>query len=356
MKFEKFSWGILEWYENNKRDLPWREYTDPYIIWLSEIILQQTRVDQGLSYFNKFIAKYPTVELLAEAEEQEVLRLWQGLGYYSRARNLHFSAKKINEDYEGVFPPSYQALLKLKGVGRYTAAAIASFAYKEPVAVVDGNVLRVLARVFGIKDDIASGRGMKEFERLAADLLPSLNSHIYNQGIMEFGALHCTPQLPKCVTCPFNSFCYAFQHSAQKTLPVKSKKLKKKERYFHYLVFKSNDSLLMQRRGSNDIWKGLFEFLLLEGNDSFTTPQTILAEKHIDFTDAACINLVLLSEKKHILTHQNIYAKFWLVEIHDEAMYGRALKIFDLQSFEIEEVHTLPKPVLINNFLINHIF
>ena len=356
MYFEKFSFGIIQWYEQNKRDLPWRQYSDPYIIWLSEIILQQTRVDQGLSYFYKFVTTYPTVESLALAEEQDVLRLWQGLGYYSRARNLHFSAKKIHKDHNGVFPGSFKSLLELKGVGRYTAAAIASFAYKEKVAVVDGNVLRVLSRIFGITADIASGTGMKDFEKLANDLLPNLNSHIYNQGIMEFGALHCTPQLPKCPTCPFSSFCYAFEHSAQKSLPVKSKKIKKKERFFNYLIFKWDSSILMRRRDKNDIWEGLFEFLLLESSDSITSPHTLLASSQPQFIELGFSNLSLVNEKKHVLTHQNIYAKFWFVDLKDESGYQSALKLFDLQSFQIDEIHSLPKPVLINNFLINHIF
>ncbi|MFP4091343.1 MAG: A/G-specific adenine glycosylase, partial [Cyclobacteriaceae bacterium] len=213
MESQDFAERIIGWYHHHKRDLPWRHSRDPYIIWLSEIILQQTRVVQGLPYFMRFAEAFPTVYDLASASQQEVLRLWQGLGYYSRARNMHACARLIVEQHNGVFPLHYQELLQLKGVGPYTAAAIASFAYNETVAVLDGNVFRVLARVFGVEDDISSGQGQKRFQALAAQLVPEGKAGEYNQAIMEFGALQCTPQSPACLLCPLSEICYAFHHN-----------------------------------------------------------------------------------------------------------------------------------------------
>ena len=257
-----FADSILNWYAKNKRDLPWRHTNNPYFIWLSEVILQQTRVKQGLPYYEKFVETYPTVQELAEADEQNVLRLWQGLGYYSRARNLHAAAKFVHQELAGKFPENYQDLLKMKGVGQYTASAIASFAYNEKVAVVDGNVFRVLARVFGVDTDIASHRGAKEFGALASFLLPNNQTDEYNQGIMEFGALQCTPQKPNCMYCPMQSGCVAFQEGKQKELPVKIKKIKIKNRYFHYLIFEYQKDgatyLALKKRVGKDIWKVCF--------------------------------------------------------------------------------------------------
>ncbi|MEY2629135.1 MAG: Adenine glycosylase, partial [Bacteroidota bacterium] len=232
-----FSKSLIQWYLQNKRDLPWRNTIDPYFIWLSEIMLQQTRVAQGLPYFLRFTEAFPTVFDLAKADEEQVLKLWQGLGYYSRARNLHKTAQQVAFEYNGEFPKSYAELLKLKGIGEYTAAAIASFAYNESVPVVDGNVYRVLSRYFEVETDIASLGAKKEFTQLAAELLPAGEANLFNQAIMEFGALQCVPKNPNCTNCIFSDSCAALQKKKVDQLPVKSKKIKVKTRFFTYLVF-----------------------------------------------------------------------------------------------------------------------
>ncbi|OJJ21796.1 A/G-specific adenine glycosylase [marine bacterium AO1-C] len=353
-----FADNILNWYAKNKRDLPWRHTNNPYLIWLSEVILQQTRVKQGLPYYEKFVETYPTVKDLAEADEQSVLRLWQGLGYYSRARNLHAAAKFVHEELEGKFPEDYQELLKMKGVGKYTASAIASFAYNEKVAVVDGNVFRVLARVFGIATDIASHKGAKEFEVLANSLLPDQQADEYNQGIMEFGALQCTPQKPNCMYCPMQSGCVAFQQGKQKELPVKIKKLKIKNRYFHYLIFeyqKNGEVFLgMKERTAKDIWSGLYDFWL-EEKPALQTTEALLGENGWD--DKLTSKWVIGKQSvayKHILTHQRIQATFHHIEIPAEQAGTEFFS--DLHFFKPDEIVDLPKPVLIDNYLNKNFF
>jgi A/G-specific adenine glycosylase len=348
-----FADSILNWYAKNKRDLPWRKTKDPYKIWLSEIILQQTRVKQGLPYYQKFVEAYPTVADLAQADEQSVLRLWQGLGYYSRARNLHTAAKFVHDEKQDVFPDNYKELLKLKGVGDYTASAIASFAHNEKVAVLDGNVFRVLARVFGIDTDIASHKGAKEFGALAKSLLPDEHTDTYNQGIMEFGALQCTPQKPDCMYCPLQGSCVAYAQGKQKDLPVKIKKIKIKNRYFHYLVcfYKKDDQtfVAMKQRGSKDIWGGLYDFWLEEHPKILDTVDVLGA---IQLPKEETKQWVISKESvtyKHILTHQRIQAKFYHIEINEEQ---KDLPVFENFSFfELSEVAALPKPVLIDNYL-----
>lgn len=242
-----FSTQIIEWYRTNKRDLPWRKTKNPYQIWLSEIILQQTRVEQGLSYYLKFIEKYPSIKDLANAPQDEVLKLWQGLGYYSRARNLHYTSKVITDKYKGEFPATYKEILDLKGIGEYTAAAISSFSFNLPYPVIDGNVYRVLSRVFDIDTPIDSTLGKKEFKELAYELINKNNPSEYNQAIMEFGALYCKPQSPDCENCIFTSTCLAFKTKKINELPVKSKKLKQKNRYFNYLVFIDEDYTYLKK-------------------------------------------------------------------------------------------------------------
>lgn len=261
---EKFTAKVLQWYQPTARPLPWKAIKNPYYIWLSEIILQQTRVEQGLPYYNNFVEKYPTVVDLANAPEDEVLKLWQGLGYYSRARNLHASAKLIANKHQGVFPKTYAEILQLKGVGAYTAAAIASFAYGLPHAVVDGNVYRVLARYFGIDTPIDSTVGKKEFAKLAQQLLPEDQAAKYNQAIMDFGATQCTPKKPLCTTCPMQSGCEAYQNDTIAELPYKSKKLKHKQRYFYYLVIHTPAGIYLRQRGEGDVWQHLYDFPLIE--------------------------------------------------------------------------------------------
>ena len=261
---KSFSKKLLEWYNPTTRNLPWKQTNDAYKIWLSEIILQQTRVEQGTPYYLAFVKQYPTVKKLACAPSDDVLKLWEGLGYYSRARNLHFAAQQVMDLHKGKFPATHNEILQLKGIGNYTAAAIASFAYDLPHAVLDGNVFRVLSRVFGIETPIDSTEGKKQFEQLAQQLLDKKNSATYNQAIMDFGALVCKPQNPLCAECPFSSECKALELNKISLLPIKSKKLIKSERHFHYFVLYDAKNIYIQQRTKNDIWKGLFEFPMEE--------------------------------------------------------------------------------------------
>lgn len=345
-----FQQTILKWYDQNQRDLPWRKTLDPYKIWLSEIILQQTRVNQGLPYYHSFIKKYPLVELLANAEEKDVLRLWQGLGYYSRARNLHACSKEIVEKYGGFFPQTYSEIIKLKGIGPYTAAAIASFAYKEPVAVVDGNVTRVLARVYGIDKDFHTPEGKKIFWDLAGSLIDKQNPDQYNQAIMEFGAVHCTPANPSCADCVFKNGCFANIHKLQKLLPVKKKKTKVTARYFQYLVIEYDGKLLFKRRDASDIWQGLYDFYLIENRNSIEESKN--RHELFGIVEKNKSTLVSVSEiYTHKLSHQLIQAVFFHYKIIEECLAVEILKCAKLAFYSIEEVIDLPKPILVQRYL-----
>ena len=340
--FMGFSEEIIGWYHQNKRDLPWRKTTDPYQIWLSEIILQQTRVDQGLSYFNKFIENYPTVDLLANASEKEVLNHWQGLGYYSRARNLHFTAKLIVNEYNGVFPKEYKDVLNLKGVGEYTAAAITSFAYGLSYPVIDGNVYRVLSRVFGVETPIDSTLGKKEFKALANELIDSKRPADYNQAIMEFGALQCKPKLPKCEDCPLRLSCFALKNDLIAELPKKEKKIKQRNRFFNYVVAINEDSIYLKERTEKDIWIGLYDFPLIETEkqlNSFKTIKDSFKNIGLDLIDKSI-------EYKHILSHQKIYATFWLVNAKNSAKLKE-----NYTKIALKEINNYPVPKLIDNYL-----
>jgi A/G-specific adenine glycosylase len=310
-----FSLGLIKWYKKNKRDLPWRNETDAYKIWLSEIILQQTQVVQGTSYYYKFIENYPKISQLAEAKEDEVLKLWQGLGYYSRARNLHAAAKHIKTHHKGVFPSNYAEIKDLKGVGDYTAAAISSFAYNLPHAVVDGNVYRVLSRLFGIETPIDSGKGKKEFQDLATELLDKKQPAIHNQAIMEFGSQFCKPNNPDCDNCVFKAKCFAFKTDRIKDLPIKAKKTKITNRYFNYFVIADkNDELLIHKRSKNDIWKGLYEFYLVESEKEID-PEAVLQNPKLKEIIGKKYRLVNASKNyKHVLSHQHLYAKFYVIK------------------------------------------
>lgn len=346
----EFSGNILEWYHCNKRALPWRETTDPYKIWLSEIILQQTRVKQGLPYYYSFVQAYPTVAALAEADEKDVLRLWQGLGYYSRARNLHVCAKKVADEMEGIFPNSYQMLLKLPGVGPYTAAAIASFAFNEKVPVLDGNVFRVLARIFGIGEDILSGKGRKVFEILASKLLSKEDPGQYNQAIMEFGALHCTPSAPNCETCIFSEGCMAYLHKLQHALPVKAPKAKVKKRFFYYFILMHEGKLALKERKTKDIWQGLYDFYLVE--DVCAKEFLGLKDELLQVLHEHQVVLVHASAGyKHLLTHQAITAKFFHLAIKDRGLMAKLIERHEFKLYNVEEIKALPKPILIANYL-----
>lgn len=294
-----FTKELMLWFAQNKRDLPWRKHQDVYSVWLSEVILQQTRVAQGLDYWNRFLERWPTINLLAKASEDEVLKEWQGLGYYSRARNLHKAAKQVVE--MGDFPNSYEGLKHLKGVGDYTAAAIASICFNEPVAVVDGNVYRVLSRYFGLETPIDSSEGKKQFKELAQYLIDKNNPSTYNQAIMDFGATQCTPKSPHCVDCPLIDSCCAYQNNRIDLLPVKRKKIKQQERRFTYIYLQYGHKIAIHQRGMGDIWQGLWEF-----------PQDVHLEHSIgDNWKKEAISLK--KNVKHVLTHQIIFADLYLL-------------------------------------------
>lgn len=339
-----YSQQLIAWYTINKRDLPWRETTNAYHIWLSEIILQQTRVAQGLDYYLRFVEAFPTVQSLANAPEDEVLKLWQGLGYYSRARNLHAAAKDVVQKFGGVFPSNYQDVLSLKGVGEYTAAAICSFAYNLPYAVVDGNVFRVLSRLFDIETPIDSTKGKKEFSDLASKLLDSTQASIHNQAIMEFGALQCKPRQPDCFSCVLQAKCWAYAHKAVEVLPVKEKKTKVSARYFNYIVFRTPSFTFLNKRKSNDVWKNLYEFPLIETEESVDLSFLIQMPSFKSMTKT-CTQLSFVSfvpfEVKHVLSHRVIYAKCYVLDIaEDEIPDGDFIQIpvTDLKKYPVSRL------------------
>ncbi|MEM6524896.1 MAG: A/G-specific adenine glycosylase [Bacteroidota bacterium] len=350
MRSRLFAEKIIHWYDDNKRDLPWRNTKDPYRIWLSEIILQQTRVVQGLPYYQAFTTKFPLISDLAQADEQEVLRTWQGLGYYSRARNLHKCAKIICNEYDGRFPDNYKELLALPGIGPYTAAAIASFAFREPKAVVDGNVYRVLSRFFGIEDDIASTPSQKKFSELAQTLISPTQPDIYNQGIMEFGAIQCKPKSPNCNECTLNDECVARNESTQDKLPIKSKKVKIRERYFYYFNLVVDDRLLMRKREGKGIWEGLFDFNVLESPKSIDVEEAIEKNSFISSLKADLSHVDVSQEYLHILSHQRINAIFITAYLNKGPGVTDSLPK-NHAFYTLTEVNELPKPVLISHYL-----
>ena len=309
-----FSQTIIRWYNKNKRDLPWRHTKDPYKIWLSEIILQQTRVQQGLPYYETFVKNFPTVQHLAKAQEGLIMKTWQGLGYYSRARNLHHTAKFISSKLKGKFPNEYEDIKNLKGIGDYTAAAIASFAFNQPHAVVDGNVFRVLARYLGIKTPIDSTEGKKEFAREAEMLLDKKDPGTFNQAIMEFGARQCVPQNPDCRICPLKKGCKALSRNKVEDLPIKSKKIKSRTRYFNYLVLRKNGKTLIRKRVEKDIWKNLYDFPMIETKR--WPPLNPLLQRGLVLRNSSASGKLDFAPKifKHILSHQTIFARFWEVK------------------------------------------
>ncbi len=346
MDIRYFSKKVVRWYEKNRRDLPWRETKDPYRIWLSEIILQQTRVNQGLPYYLKFAEAFPTVFDLAAAPGQKVLRLWQGLGYYTRARNLHKCAKEVVARFNGKFPKTFDELKTLPGIGDYTAAAIASISFGQSVAVVDGNVFRVLARIFGIETPINTSEGKRVFTRLANELVPKQNPDVHNQAMMEFGARFCTPRNPLCESCIFQAGCFAYKNSLQHVLPVKLQLKKARKRYFYYFAIQKGESFLMKKREDKDIWHGLYDFVLVETKRP-VDPERLFSENE----SLKKFRKGKLSEisgmYKHILSHQWIYSRFIQITLsRDVALNGSGLKFYSLR-----RVAELPKPVLISKFL-----
>ena len=347
---QAFTKLLLNWYERNKRDLPWRTSREPYLIWLSEIILQQTRVEQGRPYFERFVAKYPSVNELAAATEQEVLSLWQGLGYYSRARNLHHCAKTISSDYAGIFPANYEELLKLKGVGAYTAAAIASMAFDVKVPVIDGNVFRVASRIFGIGENIANPRSRKVFQARLEELIPDDNPGDFNQAVMEFGAMQCVPVNPDCHSCIFKTQCYAYRTNEVKNLPVKAKKVKVRERFIHYFVFEHNNVLLFRERKEKDIWQGLHDFYSIEGPATLTEVQLREELEHL-LKGLKWEVIETTGIHKHILTHRIIFAKFLRVVIYDRTELDDLSIRLGLTLVDSSVWEVIPKPILITNYL-----
>ncbi len=300
-----FSHTLLAWYQQNKRDLPWRHTKDPYKIWLCEIIMQQTRIAQGLAYYNRFVKTFPTPLTLAQASEGRVLKLWQGLGYYSRARNLHAAAKSM----KGIFPNTYEGVRALKGVGDYTAAAICSIAYDMPYAVVDGNVYRVLSRVFGIRTPIDSTEGKKQFTALAQELLDEQHPGDFNQAMMDFGALVCTPQNPQCEKCPLARTCKARKEETQEKLPVKAQKTKVTTRYFHYIYVEQGKFTWIHQRGPGDVWQNLYEVPLVESKSEKLPPA--LPKKWFGLAKIVSAGKSI----KHVLSHQIIHAYIYKVEL-----------------------------------------
>ena len=308
---------LMNWYGQNKRDLPWRHTTDPYVIWISEIILQQTRVVQGMDYFNRFMGRFPDVRTLAEAREDEVMKYWQGLGYYSRARNLHAAAKEVVSRFGGVFPKDYEDVLSLPGIGEYTAAAVCSFAYRQPYAVLDGNVFRVLARLFAIDLPIDGGKGKKYFAGLAQELLDRKHPDVYNQAIMDFGAVQCVPKSPDCAICPLNDRCRALAEHIVDKLPFKEGRVSVRSRYFNYLHIRCGEDLLMRQRTAKDIWQKLYEFPLIETDIPVEYEELKkIPEFQALFDGIKEIRLRHITEApRHVLSHQIIYARFYDIEI-----------------------------------------
>jgi A/G-specific adenine glycosylase len=342
---------LIHWYRKNKRDLPWRNTNKPYYIWISEIILQQTRVNQGLSYYNSFIQKFPEIKYLAGASEDEVLKMWQGLGYYSRARNLHRCAKEIMEKHHGKFPESYEEIRALPGIGDYTAAAIASFSFHLPYPVLDGNVYRFLSRYFGIRIPINTGAAKKEFYSILQNLIKDAGPHEFNQAIMEFGAIQCKPTSPDCAICPLQSSCYAFENNSVDQLPVKVNKQKIRNRYFYYLVIRNRDHLYLQKRTKKDIWQNLYEFPLIESKKKFKIDFILLADEWNNFFRSSRPVLHSVSkETKHILSHQVLHTRF--IEL---SLSERGFKQPDnWQKVDIGDVKNYAVPRLIDKYLKEH--
>ena len=347
-----FARELIIWYHSNKRELPWRNTNNPYLIWLSEIILQQTRVAQGMPYYQKFAERFPDVNSFANASEDEVLNLWQGLGYYSRGRNMLKTAIAIMENHNGIFPTAYADLINLTGVGQYTASAISSFAANEVRAVVDGNVYRVLARVFGIDTPINSTIGKKEFQQLADSLIDKQNPSQYNQAIMEFGAMLCKPKNPDCNICPLRLNCTAYQHQRINNLPVKLNKLKVRDRYFYFFVTRKAQKIIIKRRSNDDIWAGLHDFPSIETSTSQTIGEIFdSVQFKLWFGEDAVIGNIT-EPIKHILTHQRIYARF--IEI--SGLRCGVMESNNWMSVSENDLEQYAQPKLIFAFLKNYLF
>ena len=339
---------LINWYAENRRDLPWRQQPTPYQVWLSEVILQQTRVNQGMDYYLRFVERWPTVTDLAQASEEEVLKMWQGLGYYSRARNLHHCAQQVVKEYGGEFPADFEKLKQLKGIGDYTAAAIASIAFGLPHAVVDGNVYRVLARLYDIDTPININEGQTLFAQLADELLNRKQPGLHNQAMMEFGALHCTPKNPNCLHCPLQAQCLAFEKQTVMQRPVKLQKTKVTTRYFNYLVIKHKDSLYLRKRSGNDIWKNLYDFPCVESETPMTVEEVVATDGFQQLIEGKTFTIEKVSPTfTHKLTHRTLLAQF--IEIKLEELLQIQTK--DLILTRESDLGNYPIPRLIDLYL-----
>ena len=342
---------LINWFAENRRDLPWRHNPTPYQVWLSEIILQQTRVNQGWDYYLRFVEKWPTVNDLANATEEEVLKMWQGLGYYSRARNLHQCAKQIVEQYGGQFPADFEKLKQLKGIGDYTAAAIVSIAFDLPHAVVDGNVYRVLSRLFDIDTPININEGQTVFAKIADDLLNRKQPGLHNQAMMEFGALQCTPKNPNCLLCPLQAQCLAFANQTVMQRPVKLQKLKITTRYFNYLVFRIEGNVYLHKRSGNDIWKNLYDFPCIESENPMTVEEVIASEKFQQLIENKSFTIIKTSPTfTHKLTHRTIIAQFIEIKLEEKLL---RIETNDLFLARETDLGNFPIPRLIDLYLNN---
>ena len=340
---------LIKWFDDNRRDLPWRHDPTPYQVWLSEVILQQTRVNQGMDYYLRFIERWPTVIDLAKASEEEVLKMWQGLGYYSRARNLHHCAKQVVEEYGGQFPADYEKLKQLKGIGDYTAAAIASIAFNLPYAVVDGNVYRVLARLYEIDTPININDGQKLFARLANEILNREQPGLHNQALMEFGALHCTPKNPNCLLCPLQAQCLAFEHQTIMQRPVKLQKVKVSTRYFNYLVIRINDSVYLHKRSDDDIWKNLYDFPCIESGKPMSVEEVVDTEEFQQLLEGNSFKITKVSPiHTHKLTHRTILAQFIEIILEKKLLRIETKGLFLARETDL---NNFPIPRLIDLYL-----
>lgn len=322
-----FAETLISWYDDHKRDLPWRGETDPYKIWVSEIILQQTRVQQGWDYYHRFLDNFPNVKTLAEADEEKVLKVWQGLGYYSRARNMHAAAREIMAEHHGIFPQTYDKIRSLKGIGNYTAAAIASIAFHLPYPAVDGNVIRIVSRIFGICDDVTQPTVLKRITAICETEIDPAQPGVFNQAAMDFGAMQCVPRNPKCDECPFQSNCYAFKNNLTDTLPIKKKKGESKHRFFHYTIYLSDSQTIIEKRTGSDIWKNMYQFPLTE-TDSEKWP-----EKPVFVT-------------REVLSHQIIHAAYYVKNVKKLPKTAENQSVIDF-----DEIEKLPMPKIMTLFL-----
>lgn len=343
-----FNYLILSWFDRNKRELPWRNTKNPFHIWLSEIILQQTRVEQGKNFYLNFITEFDRIQDLANSDEQKVLKLWQGLGYYSRARNLHFTAQYISNELNGIFPDSFKELKKLKGIGDYTAAAIASIVNNEAVPAVDGNMFRVFSRYFNIEDDISIAKTKKVFWDLGIEIIDKKRPGDFNQAVMDLGATICTPKVPKCEICPLNESCEALRLNKVLQLPIKSKKVKVTNRFLHFILIEKGTKIALSKREGKDVWKNLYTFPLLEtSTDLLDHKEFINQDLHLD--------LSFLKEEKHILSHQNLFIKFY--QLNNSAEKITVFKdITDFEWIDLKGIEKIPLPKPMEKFINHHYF